>query len=447
MQTNNAHEAVRNVIEFTDDKQIENVERYLQALAIGCRPNPKIISDLLKVVEKKGIDQKIKTTIIQSLGSMAYRYANQPNHNYSSEIVTKVLNYLNNSISACKTTACYIQYLNGFNNLQSMDTTELLFEYVNDTDRSIAVAAAKALQKFPSSIWNAEQMQRFEDIFYQHEKRFDSSVRTLALDIILETKLSDEKLKKLIFHLKSLDHAFEVKKYLQERISMLCSEDAELDARVQQIIRKDKTLNNYHVLMQKGLTTALSRKFSQQSPFNGTLISIQEIFGGILKRGVVDMTVDSSNQKYSYFTVFFNASTFKLLITNAFDLIFQLGLYSGGLQSFVSSDSEQNEDSDETQDETANAGMEITVQNSYLRNLEFFRGQGELMGHVWSGTASEPTPAYVANSLLHDHHELVQLQNGATVFVDVMSALSIDLNGAIQLSLWNRNAQIQVNKK
>lgn len=124
-----------------------------------------------------------------------------------------------------------------------------------------------------------------------------------------------------------------------------------------------------------------------------------------------------------------------------------MGLYSGGLQSFVSSDSEQNEDGDETQDETANAGMEITVQNSYLRPLEFFRGQGELMGHVWSGTASEPTPAYVANSLLHDHHELVQLQNGATVFVDVMSALSIDLNGAIQLSLWNRNAQIQVNKK
>lgn len=304
MQTNDAHAAVRNVIEFTDDNQIENVERYLQALAIGCRPNPKIILDLLKIVDKMAIDQKIKTTMVQAIGSMAYRYANQPNHNYSSKIVIKVLDYLNNSISECKTTACYIQYLNGFNNLQSTDTIEILFEYVNDTDRSIAVAAAKALRKFPSSIWNAEQIHQFEDIFYEHDKRFDSSVRTLCLDIILETKLSDEKLKKLIFHLKSLDRAFEVKKYLQEKISMLCNEDAEFDARVQQIIRKDKTLNNYHILMQKGLTTALSRKFAQQSPFNGTLISIQEIFGGILKRGVVDMTIDSSNQKYSYFTVF-----------------------------------------------------------------------------------------------------------------------------------------------
>lgn len=125
----------------------------------------------------------------------------------------------------------------------------------------------------------------------------------------------------------------------------------------------------------------------------------------------------------------------------------QLGLYSGGLSSFVSSETDSKENDEETQDEAANAGMEITVQGAYLRPLQFFNGQGELMGHVWSGTASEPTPAYVANSLLHDHHELLQLQNGATVQVDVESALSIDLNGAIQLSLWGRNAQIQVNKK
>lgn len=117
------------------------------------------------------------------------------------------------------------------------------------------------------------------------------------------------------------------------------------------------------------------------------------------------------------------------------------------MQSFVSSESEQGDEADEPQDDVANAGMEITVQNSYLRPLEFFRGQGELMGHVWSGTASDPTPAYVATGLLHDHHETRQLHNGASILVDVRSALSIDLNGSIQMSIWNRNAQIQVNKK
>lgn len=122
-----------------------------------------------------------------------------------------------------------------------------------------------------------------------------------------------------------------------------------------------------------------------------------------------------------------------------------MGLYSAGLSSFVSTGSDSAEDVDP--DEVANAGMEITVQGAYLRPLQFFNGQSELMGHVFSGTASEPTPAYVANTVLHDHHESVQLQNGATVRVDVDSALSMDLNGAIQLSIWGRNAQIQVNKK
>jgi microsomal triglyceride transfer protein large subunit len=43
--------------------------------------------------------------------------------------------------------------------------------------------------------------------------------------------------------------------------------------------------------------------------------------------------------------------------------------------------------------EDATAGMEITLSGVQLRPLIFFTGQGELMGHVWSGTASERTSA------------------------------------------------------
>lgn len=113
----------------------------------------------------------------------------------------------------------------------------------------------------------------------------------------------------------------------------------------------------------------------------------------------------------------------------------------------MSSEAEENVEANESEDDVASAGMEITVQGSYLRPLQFFLGQGELMGHIWSGTAAEPTPAYVANSLFHDHYEVRQLHNGASVMVDVKSVLSVDLNGAIQMSLWNRNAQTQVYQK
>lgn len=40
------------------------------------------------------------------------------------------------------------------------------------------------------------------------------------------------------------------------------------------------------------------------------------------------------------------------------------------------------------------AGMELTIMGVQVRPFVFFTGQGELMGHVWSGTASEKTPAF-----------------------------------------------------
>lgn len=70
-------------------------------------------------------------------------------------------------------------------------------------------------------------------------------------------------------------------------------------------------------------------------------------------------------------------------------IFFQLGIFAGGLSSFVSSDEENSGD-----DETSTAGLELSVLGVDLRPFVFFNGTGELMGHVWSGTASSLTPAY-----------------------------------------------------
>lgn len=145
---------------------------------------------------------------------------------------------------------------------------ELLFKYVNDDDRTISVAAMKALQRYPAYVWNKAHIQQFEDIFYQREKHFDSCVRTLALDIVLNSKISDQQLFKLLTHLRIKYRSFEVKKYLLEMVKMLGSENAELKGRIEQNIKSDSQLNNYHIVGQKGLTTAISLKYLVESPFN-----------------------------------------------------------------------------------------------------------------------------------------------------------------------------------
>lgn len=68
----------------------------------------------------------------------------------------------------------------------------------------------------------------------------------------------------------------------------------------------------------------------------------------------------------------------------------KMGLFGNGLSSFMGDSGETDPD----EDTTVTAGMELYLQGTAMRPLVFFTGQGELMGHVWSGTASEPTPAY-----------------------------------------------------
>lgn len=89
-------------------------------------------------------------------------------------------------------------------------------------------------------------------------------------------------------------------------------------------------------------------------------------------------------------------------------------------------------------DEEATAGIALQVLGVEIRPYVFFRGTGDLMGHVWSGTASEYTPALQGNFLLMDHMQLQPLLSGLIVQLQLKGALSADLGGSVQISLWNR---------
>lgn len=123
-------------------------------------------------------------------------------------------------------------------------------------------------------------------------------------------------------------------------------------------------------------------------------------------------------------------------------------MFAGGLSSFSSSSTETvEEDPDELENNTPTAGMELSIQGAQMRPLVFFTSQSELMGHVWSGTASEKTPAYQGITLLQDHQQMVPLQNGAVIDLSIKGAISVDLNGQIEISLWSRNANTKVEQK
>ncbi|XP_066994605.2 microsomal triacylglycerol transfer protein isoform X2 [Anabrus simplex] len=424
-QTQAAHEAAMKVLHLEAEGDLNQNERYFQALSFGSHPIPLVIKDVLKRSEKLSSNEKLQETMILSASAMANRLRKLPAYK-DHKVVDEVKTSLLSSLEACKTEQCKQMYLRALKNLGLQETVPTLLKYALTGTKKTSVAAMKALRSLPVEYWDDSVKKAAHRIYYQLDKRYDSSARTLAIDILLESDPSQETLNDLILSLVSNDPAYEVKQYLMQRVRQISERDQSFGATVREIFRKENvTLNNYNIAALRGLSTAFTRSFLSNPSSNGSLVTVQEISSGLLKRGTVDIVVENSGEEHT---------------------LFSLGLFAGGLGSFISSD-ESSETADPNEpEESATAGMELSVLGVQIRPYVFFNGQGELMGHVWSGTASERTPAFQTIALLHDHLQYIPLQTGFIAEISLYGTLSFDLSGQIQLSLWNRNANSLVEK-
>lgn len=139
--------------------------------------------------------------------------------------------------------------------------------------------------------------------FLQLDRKHDSSSRSIASEILLESQPNDATLKEIIHHLASNDTVYEVKQYALQKIRMLSEDDPELKKRVLEIIKADKKINNYSVLNPRGLSTAIKRYFVKNQSGNGSLVSLQEINHAIVKRGVVNVLWEKDGSTSELFSV------------------------------------------------------------------------------------------------------------------------------------------------
>jgi microsomal triglyceride transfer protein large subunit len=95
-----------------------------------------------------------------------------------------------------------------------------------------------------------------------------------------------------------------VRQYVLQRVRQISDKDPNFANQVISIIRKEhKKLNNYNALVQRGLSTAFTRSFLSSPSGNGSLVTVQEIAGGLLKRGLVDVVLDTQGTSQEIFTV------------------------------------------------------------------------------------------------------------------------------------------------
>lgn len=420
-QTINAHKAAMKFLHFEAENDVDINERYLWALSLGSHPVKDVLTDVNNIVNKQ-LPPKVMETAILTLAAITNRYRKISGAK-DIKIIENIQSKLIQSLSDCSEADddCKVLYLRALQNLKFEDTVPILVDHALTGSKKVSVRAMKTLRSMPPTSWNEDVFKAAEHIYFQVGQRYDSSARTLALDIILEGKPSHENLKLLISSLRGNDSAYEVKQYLMQRMNQISYRNKKFEETVKSIIHSLK-LHNYNIMALKGLSTAFTRQFMSNPTANGSLSTVQEISSGIVKQGSVDILLEQDGRQ---------------------DSIFTLGLFAGGLSSFMSSDEEA---PPEEANEVATAGMELNVLGVQIRPFVFFSGQGELMGHVWSGTGSERTPAFQALLPLQDHRQLIPLESGFLTDLTLLGGASFDLSGQVQLSLWNRNAQSLVEK-
>ncbi|XP_032666474.1 microsomal triglyceride transfer protein isoform X2 [Odontomachus brunneus] len=406
--TTAAHKAAMKILR--QDETGDETERYLWALSLSPTPHIDVANDVLKRSEETMQNDHVSETYALAAGAMM-------RHHGSVSAIEKARVSLELGLSVCTGDECKLKFLRALRNLKSPDATPTLLEYAFSDNRAISVAAWRALAALPRQSVSDELKNAALRMFYQiGGPRRDSSARTLALDIILESEPSEEVLRDLVHYLGGRDPAYEVYKYLSQRMTQIAEKNERFAGYLKNIyVNSGVRVNNYHTRAQRGLSTAFTRSFLRSPDSNGSLLTVQEVNSGLLKRGIVDVVLETNRHEQA---------------------MFSLGLFAGGLGSFVSSQ----EEGAEVDDEVATAGMEIDILGVGVRPFVFFSGQGELMSHVWSGTASERTPAFQVLSSLYSYSEHVPLASGFVAEIDVEGAVSFDLAGQIQLSLWSRNA-------
>jgi microsomal triglyceride transfer protein large subunit len=127
------------------------------------------------------------------------------------QIIGEVKMSLVDGLSRCVNEECKQKYLRALKNLGLGDTVPVLLEYALSGTKKTSVTAMKALRSLPPATWDDSVKKATTQIYYQLFKRFDTSSRTLAADILLESKPSREVLRDLLLSLTSrADPTYEV---------------------------------------------------------------------------------------------------------------------------------------------------------------------------------------------------------------------------------------------
>ncbi|XP_043230751.1 microsomal triglyceride transfer protein large subunit-like isoform X1 [Amphibalanus amphitrite] len=395
-------------------------ERYLVALSTGGHPDSPLVRALLSESRQKLPSPELHETVLLTAAALASSLCTQTGGT-AEQLCTEFAVELLTQVESCgvgdDSADCCLPSLRALGNLRTESSAAPLLKLAlsGDTLAECRAEALRALSALPVEVTGPLRPD-LEALFGQPE-RYDVTSRLLSADLLLRSpRPSDAGL--LLSRLEDRSAA-EESSYLLQRLRAAAARHEPLRRALGQLL-SDSRLANYDILAQGALSAALERElWSAGGAAAG--------FTSLLEAG------RSRALRRSEFTARLEADGRRL------DML-QFSVQAAGLSSLIGSP-----DPDDAAD--ARARLQLGLLGRQLRPRRLFGSQTELMGLLWSGAGSETTSALRGTVLLQDHDQAVPLQNGLTAHLTVLAATSFDLAGRVEVSLWNRAAQAEMNNR
>ncbi|XP_077504336.1 microsomal triacylglycerol transfer protein [Amblyomma americanum] len=389
-------------------------ERFLVGLLAASHPSPAIITEILGVCQKDIRNQKNKASAVAALGALVNVYCRGHRDCEKTEAVGAALKFLEDKLRQCKEEPCWQMHLRGLQNAAQPSTLPTLLYAVRKGGKKAVLSALRAIKQVGNEHFNDQVLDALQKVYGQVDRRHDSTARALAAELIFSST-SVRHIERTLELLPRVE-APELATFVASKLFELVDR-ADSGRSFAGKVLSNSTFGNYYNLAHSGSSATFTKYLTKGEDLNSTYaVNMELIPGGLLKESSLDVNLETPDERLNLISV---------------------GLFAGGLDGLAGGDDSGGAGGEE---EEATAGMRLSLLGYELRPYVFFVGTSELMSHVWSGTASEPTPALQGNLLLMDHYQFVALLNGLVLELKLQGVISLDMTGSIQISLWNRNS-------
>ncbi|XP_069086337.1 microsomal triglyceride transfer protein large subunit [Pleurodeles waltl] len=412
-QTPASLEAMLEYLDFNNASGSLLQERFIYACGFASHPNEIILRALLDTYKGTIANNEIRDTVVIILGALIRKLclSGGCKHPTVQEAMTLILEGLEKPENRTDVKV----YILALKNARLPEGVPLLLKYAESGEGPVSSTAINALQKYDIAFITDEVRKVMNRIYHQNRKIHEKTVRTAAAEVILNSNPSYMEVKNLLLSIGELSQ--EMNKYMLSVIEDVLHFEMPASKVIHQVL-KDMRVHNYDRFSRTGSSSAYSGYMAWTADISSTYsLDILYSGSGILRRSNMDIFMLSRSTEL-------HAS--------------QVVIEAQGLESLIAATADEGEE-----DLESFAGMSAILFDVQLRPVTFFKGYSDLMSKMFSATG-EPMNVVKGLVLLIDHSEVIQLQSGLKASAEFQGAISIDISGGMDFSLWYRESKTSV---